>query len=325
MFRMCAKSLLAVMFAVALGGCNPQQFQTVNDPPRPPGTISVHSLAGRLGLRVDQSSRSLASLTGPANRVLILGQPDSQVYVNGRAVGAAGKMLVVNDTLFVPLDLEPQIRAAMRGGQVATILPPQPRDPNKIIAPPLSKQPGAPVHGLVIIDPGHGGKDPGAMRGGLREKDLNLSVALLVVEDLKARGAKVIMTRPNDTFIELDDRADTANRNGADLFLSIHTNSSVKPGICGFAVYVSDSAPQTSVKAATDIAHRMEQGGVPPCGSQPHRAGYRVLVHNHRPAVLLEMGFITNTGDAGNLASPHYQRMLADCVAEGVADYLRGK
>jgi N-acetylmuramoyl-L-alanine amidase len=305
----------------------PEGFTTHNQVAVPPGTISIYSLAGRLGLRVEQSSRSLASLAGPANRVLILGQPDSRVYVNGRVVGEAGQMHVVDDTLFVPLSMEPLIRSALRSGLVATNTHPNNNnDRTAIVAPPPPSGPiGAPVHGLVVIDPGHGGKDPGTMHNGLREKDLNLSVALMVVEDLKARGAKVIMTRPNDTFIELDDRADTANRAGADLFLSIHTNSSTKPGICGFAVYVSDSASPSSVAAASDIAHRIEQGGVSPCGAQPHRAGYRVLVHNRRPAVLLEMGFITNSGDASNLGSARYQRMLADCVAEGIADFLRGK
>jgi N-acetylmuramoyl-L-alanine amidase len=324
MFRLFGIASLAVTFTAALGGCVPPDFKTATNQPVPDGTVSVYSLAGRLGMHVEQSSRSLASLTGPGNRVLVLGNPDARVYVNGRVIGQTGKIQAVEDTLFVPLTMEPNIRSAMRGGrgpiEVATV---GPKKTGTIEPPPPGG--GSPIHGLVVIDPGHGGKDPGTMRGSLREKDLNLAVALLVTEDLKARGAKVLMTRPNDTFIELEDRAGASNRAAADLFLSIHTNYSVKPGICGFAVYVNESASGPSIAAAGAIAHRLEQGGISPCGSQPHRAGYKVLRLNSRPAVLLEMGFISNSGDAASLASPHYQRALADSVADGIADFLRGK
>jgi N-acetylmuramoyl-L-alanine amidase len=125
--------------------------------------------------------------------------------------------------------------------------------------------------------------------------------------------------------VELEERADTANRASANLFLSIHTNSSPKASASGFSVYIAYAAGQTSVAAATDIANRVEQAGIASCGSQPKRAGYKVLVQNHRPAVLLEMGFITNSADVSNLSQARYQRMLADAVAEGIADYLRGR
>ena len=95
-----------------------------------------------------------------------------------------------------------------------------------------------------------------------------------------------------------------------------------KPSICGFSVYVANSPSSGSVTAASAIAGRITQAGITSCGSQPHRAGYRVLVHNSRPAVLLEMGFVTNLADAGRLRQDPYRRTLADAVADGVADYL---
>ncbi|MDE5791827.1 MAG: N-acetylmuramoyl-L-alanine amidase, partial [Muribaculaceae bacterium] len=80
---------------------------------------------------------------------------------------------------------------------------------------------------VVVIDAGHGGNDTGAIDNGVKEKDINLSVAKYLQEDLqkKIKGVKVVMTRSNDTFVTLQGRADIANRNRADLFISIHTNS----------------------------------------------------------------------------------------------------
>ena len=80
---------------------------------------------------------------------------------------------------------------------------------------------------VVVIDAGHGGNDTGAIDNGVKEKDINLAVAKRLQEDLqkKIKGIKVIMTRSNDTFVTLQGRADIANRNKADLFISIHTNS----------------------------------------------------------------------------------------------------
>ncbi|MBI4843854.1 MAG: N-acetylmuramoyl-L-alanine amidase [Nitrospirae bacterium] len=92
----------------------------------------------------------------------------------------------------------------------------------------------------IVIDPGHGGKDPGAMgKNGLKEKDVVLSVALKLGEILKKRhGAKIIYTRQNDIFIPLDERTEKANANKADLFISVHANASEKHSARGIETYL---------------------------------------------------------------------------------------
>ena len=329
-----AKPLWVALFLSGglLAGCPPQTFvPPLERQAVPKGTTSVYSLAGRLGMRVDQSSRSLACLASPFNRILVLGNPDSRVYVNGRPVGAPGQVLAIGDVLFVPDSLEPQIRAVLRNGERGGG---ERREPNQVIVrEPNRVIPSKPVHGLVVLDAGHGGKDPGTTRNfngrpgrEVEEKRLNLAVVQMVAENLKARGASVVLTRSDDTFIELDERAEIANRRQADLFLSIHTNSmEAKPWICGFSVYVAESPSAGSVAAAEDIAKRLEQAGIEPCGNQPHRAPFRVLVLNRRPAALLEIGFITNSDDRAKLVQTAYQRKLADAVADGVAGFLRNR
>ncbi|MDE6865813.1 MAG: N-acetylmuramoyl-L-alanine amidase, partial [Muribaculaceae bacterium] len=97
---------------------------------------------------------------------------------------------------------------------------------------------------VVVIDAGHGGNDVGAVDNGVREKDINLAVAKRLQEDLqrKMKNVKVIMTRSNDNFVTLQGRADIANKNHADLFISIHTNSvdaknPNRKSVCGTSVY----------------------------------------------------------------------------------------
>ncbi|HAH20636.1 MAG: hypothetical protein A2Y00_02225 [Omnitrophica WOR_2 bacterium GWF2_43_52] len=90
----------------------------------------------------------------------------------------------------------------------------------------------------VVVDAGHGGHDPGAIgRTGLREKDVNLDIAKRLSSLLRTRGIDVVMTRPIDTFISLEKRADIANRANADLFISVHSNSARTSGLNGFEVY----------------------------------------------------------------------------------------
>ena len=90
----------------------------------------------------------------------------------------------------------------------------------------------------MVVDAGHGGHDPGAIgRTGLREKDVNLDIAKRLSSLLRTRGIDVVMTRPIDTFISLEKRADIANRANADLFISVHSNSARTSGLNGFEVY----------------------------------------------------------------------------------------
>jgi N-acetylmuramoyl-L-alanine amidase len=116
----------------------------------------------------------------------------------------------------------------------------------------------------VVIDPGHGGKDPGAIgRTGLREKDVNLDIAYRLAKLLRDDGVAVVMTRSTDTFISLERRVDIANNSGADLFISVHSNASRTRSLNGFeAYYVSTkSSDSNRAAAAADKARPNVDGG----------------------------------------------------------------
>lgn len=175
----------------------------------------------------------------------------------------------------------------------------------------------------IVVDAGHGGHDPGAH--GLSsntEKQINLNIAMALARLLQTRGAKVITTRDGDHFVDLDARAATADSTHADLFVSVHSDSSKKSGISGTTVYISRSPSAQSSHAGQCIAAALEHAGIECRGV--HGAGYRVLVGHSRPAVLVECGFLTNRADAQRLNSSGYQSKVAEAIAEGIAQHFAG-
>jgi N-acetylmuramoyl-L-alanine amidase len=225
-----------------------------------------------------------------------------KVYINARPICEVGTVSKIAGETYVPKSLVPQIRAAM-----------QP-----------SGQPSVPTHkpsGCVVIDAGHGGKDPGATSClGFQEKTVNLAVAQKVASLLGQSGVKAIMTRSNDTFIELEERAAIANRHDADLFVSIHADSCPDSSIRGFTMYVSRSASWSSRRAASAIAKSLAKAGLSSRGTQ--RSDFRVLVQTRGPAVLIELGYLSNRSEAGLLRDSSFQGRLAQAIASGIRDFL---
>jgi len=166
-------------------------------------------------------------------------------------------------------------------------------------------------------------KDPGALpkyRGGKREKDINLSIASQLGSQLQARGARVIMTRSNDRFLELDDRAGIADRYRADLFVSIHADSSPKRYISGTGIHIHNQASLTTMRIAQCIAASFRRNGISCRGTW--RSNFHVLREHNRPGILIESGYLTNTYDAQRLNDPTYRSRLAAAIAEGIVDHF---
>lgn len=171
----------------------------------------------------------------------------------------------------------------------------------------------------VFIDPGHGGKDPGALGNGLQEKNINLSVALRVGDILKRHGIEVEYSRTTDVFVELRDRAKKANDNSADIFVSIHVNSfnnSVAQGVETFS-YTGNAKGAQLAKSIQDSLIRdklyTRNRGI-------KTANFAVLRLTKMPAALVELGFITNPEDANILRNR--QDELATAVAKGILKNL---
>ena len=264
--------------------------------------VSMSEMAGLLGLRVSETTGTHVTLKNSANTVMLFTYSGGKVYVNSRPLGEVGAVSKVGSEVFVPRPLVSQIRTAMQ----------------------TSVRPSVPTRrttGRVVIDAGHGGKDPGATSClGFYEKTVNLSVATKIASQLKQRGVKAIMTRGSDTFVELEDRAAIGNRYDADLFVSIHADSSPSSSTRGFTMYVARSASWSSRRAASAISKSMARTGLKSRGTQ--RADFRVLVRTRGPAVLIELGYLSNSSEAKLLRDNSFQNRLAQAIASGISDFL---
>jgi N-acetylmuramoyl-L-alanine amidase len=198
--------------------------------------------------------------------------------------------------------------------QTRTTLPP------RTYTPPAAKGLGGKT---IIIDAGHGGKDPGAGSVGFSpkcEKELNIEIARKLASELQSKGARVIMTRQNDVFLELDDRAGFADRYNADLLVSIHCDAHDRSDVDGATIYIARQPTSKSRQVAEAIRKSLESNGIYTRGVR--NADYRVLVKHSKPSVLIESGYLTNRTDAGRLNNSWYQGKLAKALAQGIENGL---
>ncbi len=172
---------------------------------------------------------------------------------------------------------------------------------------------------MIIIDPGHGGNDTGAIRNNVLEKDLTLQIAEKVREYLINKGlTKIVMTRRADTTLTLEDRVQTANSRNADIFVSIHINASVKSEIKGIEThYYSDKGYDVA-----KIIHKELMNDVEATDRGLFKSKFYVINHTEAPAVLLELGFISNDSERNALASDERQSNSAKAIADGIIKYL---
>ena len=195
---------------------------------------------------------------------------------------------------------------------------------------------------VVVLDPGHGGQDSGAMCGGVMEKDLTLDVARRVDRLLDAEGVATLMTRLGDSYVSLADRAAFGNRAKDSIFISIHFNEDNKPVASGVETYYAahqinsgstfsswlpffSRPPSNSPKPESQsLAGFIQEALVARTrsvdrGTQPKQ--FFVIANVSSPAVLIEGGFITNKDELSKLASEDYRDQLAAAVADGILRY----
>ena len=214
----------------------------------------------------------------------------------------------------------------------------------KSVAEPKPAQPlaAAGPFAVVILDPGHGGQDSGAMCGGLLEKDLTLDVARRIDRLLDSEGIATLMTRLGDTYVSLADRAAFANRTRNCIFVSIHFNEGNKPVASGVETYyaphqiaagsslaswlpflwrpLSDSPNPESQRLAGFIQEALvARTRAIDRGTQSGQ--FFVIANVTSPAALIEGGFLTNKEDISKLVSEDYRDQIAAAVADGVLKY----
>ena len=224
------------------------------------------------------------------------------------------------------------------------------------------------VRPVIVVDAGHGGRDPGAIGiGGVKEKDIVLRFALALRKALQARGYRVVMTREDDTFLRLRQRVQVARDNQAALFISIHADRFRRRGVGGLGIYTlseeasdADAAALARKENAADLigapddvvadgdvrdilveltqretnanshllATRLVEGlrGVARIRRNPVRsAAFRVLRAPEIPALLIELGFITNQQDVRNMRSAAWRRKVAARMAQTIDKVLKNR
>lgn len=175
---------------------------------------------------------------------------------------------------------------------------------------------------LVVLDPGHGGSADGASYGDTAEKDLNLAIASQAARLLEEAGLTVLMTRTDDRDVDLYDRSELANSQGADLFVSVHCNASLtNPEAQG--VYTAASSRESAGWVLADVLRQtmIAATGAGDMGTEP-RPNLAVLRTARMPAALVECGYMSTPSELRLLCQPDYQALLAQGIAEGVLTYL---
>lgn len=283
-------------------------------PPRPPEEpityLPAEEFARRLGLSIKQHTSAFVTMTDGRNTITVFPGPKGCMYLNGQQLGPPGPAVLENGRIRIMTARLALLEFELRSMPAPAVPPP--------VSPPRAT---GRITGTIVVDPGHGGKDPGA-RGSspVYEKDIVLSIGEALRQRLAERGARVIITRAGDWFLELDERCAIAERARADLFISVHADSAHREGASGTTIYVAREAGSPSLAAARAIEGAFLRAGIECRGIQP--ANYRVLVGHSRPAVLIECGFLTNSSDVRLLNDASYRGKLAWAIAEGVADYF---
>ena len=172
---------------------------------------------------------------------------------------------------------------------------------------------------VVVIDPGHGGTDYGAIRAGINEKDITLDVSKRVASILRSNGYKVHLTLNEDKYVSLQGRVDIAEEVKPDIFVSIHVNSSEGTTATGIEThYYHDYSIDLAKKVHTSLAKSIKS---PDRGLFKSR--FYVINHTTMPAVLVEIGFISNEEERAELVSEKRKQATAKAIAEGIMNYYK--
>ena len=175
---------------------------------------------------------------------------------------------------------------------------------------------------MIVVDAGHGGNDPGTSYGSILEKEYTLQMAKRLQKELERRGATVVMTRSDDSYVELERRAEIANQMRADLFVSVHIDYyEDSEEICGLTChYMPDSTDGRRLAVAME-------GEVRAAGiirvNDSRESDFSVLRNTQMPAVLVETGYLSNSFDRQKLQDPEYHGNLATAIVNGIDAFFQ--
>ena len=175
--------------------------------------------------------------------------------------------------------------------------------------------------GKVVLDAGHGGSDYGAIREGINEKDITLDVTQRVASILKSKGYKVALTRVDDKYVSLQERVEFSENEAPEIFVSIHVNSAVAVEPKGIEThYYHDYSKEL---AKTVHAHLIK--GIDTKDRGLFKSKFYVINHTTVPAILVEMGFISNDEERAALVTDSRKQKTAKAIAEGIIEYIKSQ
>jgi N-acetylmuramoyl-L-alanine amidase len=330
---------------------------TAAQPPSTGGlaTVSALDLGGdQLLIRGDQTLAYSAGWEGNAYRISLRGQFDRQLRQPRLALGSPLARIKLrqdnSQTISILVTPAPGVRIASVnpfGGGQSLLVQLQRADsiPNAQLpdvglptspsfgtpAPNPNYTPNAPLptpigRKVVVIDPGHGGQDPGAIGiGGIQEKEIVIDISLRVAAILNRQGVTTIMTRgsdlPSSVQLELQTRVNIAERANADAFVSIHANAinMSRPDINGLQVFYAPGGNNSlarSIHSSVLSSMNMRDRGL-------RTARFYVIRRTSMPATLVETGYVTGAEDARNFKDSNWREQMAQAIARGILNFLR--
>ncbi len=173
----------------------------------------------------------------------------------------------------------------------------------------------------IVIDPGHGGSDPGAVGNGLLEKDVVLRVSLALRDKLQAAGAKVVMTRTTDTFVSVNNRYQVANSSGAHSFVSIHTNSLANSTAHGTETFWNRTNQHAESQKLAQVAQKHLIQSLNTRDRGVKEGSFAVVRYTSMPSILVELGFITNRSDAQMMKTDKFYNDASDALLKALVEF----
>ncbi len=302
---------LAMIEGVRAGTDHSDKTRLVFDLSRGPGTVKSH-MSGSSVLVIEVAGAAIAG-----------GVLDSRVGSDEVDSTAARQLTYRPQVVRVTLTLNRFSRF-----EVSTLEPSDGKG-YRLMVDVFTRADGPPGAGppLVALDAGHGGSDTGAVGiTGVLEKDINLAITLAVDKLLRDAGLRTLLTRSDDSYPTLGQRTDLANQAQANVFVSIHNNSSGDPASNGTETFYWGTAEEYSVegKKLAEAIHRnlIATLGSVDRGARTHWKNLHVLAASDMPSALAEVGFLSNAEEEAKLSDPAYRQKAAEAIAHGVLEYL---
>lgn len=290
--------------------------------------VPVRTVFSQIGAKVDwnEARNRLAITKGNDEIIMYIGY--TNCYVNGVIKAMEAPAVLFNGTVMVPVRFVAEAFNVSVGWSEKTSTVYLGEMPEEVIEEiPASGGNSSIVKGrIVVIDAGHGGTQSGAVYGGVKEKDLNLSIAKKLYTKLKELGIVTYMTRNYDSTVSLYSRSGLANRKNADLLISVHNNAGLLKYSGSMTLYYPSSSKTKGNLSSYEFASIVQMNMCNTLGAKDmgviERTGLAVLRTSNMPAVIAEVGYMSNASELSKLKTSAYQEKAAEALKKSIVESL---